>query len=345
MYGAVAVGMIGGAGRGPIGRRGDDVALRPSPLFHVSGCHSTLVVGTAGRLEAGDPDRAASTPERRSADPGASKVTIWATVPTMVRRVLRAPDRHDVRHVDGAVVAFGGSPVGRDEPQRMIRETFPNVTEHQRTRTDSPRRTAVATVIGGPGRHRQAHLGRAAACRSSTVRIRTTRTASEVGSRPSTGEVLITGPDPHGRATGTSPRPPPRPCATAGSTPATSATATPRASSSSSTAEGHDHPRRRERLLHRDRARARGPSRDRRGRGHRRPRYRARRAREGDRAARGRARPSTSRPCSSGSPTGLAAFKVPDVDFTDKPLPRNPAGKLLKNVLRGEGDVSFVETM
>jgi long-chain acyl-CoA synthetase len=38
----------------------------------------------------------------------------------------------------------------------------------------------------------------------------------------------------------------------------------------------------------------------------------------------------------------LAAFKVPEfVDFTDKPLPRNPSGKLLKNVLRGKGAVPF----
>ncbi|MCH7707662.1 MAG: acyl--CoA ligase [Myxococcales bacterium] len=36
----------------------------------------------------------------------------------------------------------------------------------------------------------------------------------------------------------------------------------------------------------------------------------------------------------------MAAFKVPEfVDFTDDPLPRNAAGKLLKNVLRGKGDV------
>jgi long-chain acyl-CoA synthetase len=33
----------------------------------------------------------------------------------------------------------------------------------------------------------------------------------------------------------------------------------------------------------------------------------------------------------------LASFKVPElVEFTDEPLPRNPAGKLLKNVLRGQ---------
>jgi long-chain acyl-CoA synthetase len=38
----------------------------------------------------------------------------------------------------------------------------------------------------------------------------------------------------------------------------------------------------------------------------------------------------------------LARFKVPElVEFTDAPLPRNPAGKLLKNLLRGSGDVPF----
>jgi long-chain acyl-CoA synthetase len=38
----------------------------------------------------------------------------------------------------------------------------------------------------------------------------------------------------------------------------------------------------------------------------------------------------------------MARFKVPEiVEFTDQPLPRNPAGKLLKNVFRGTGGVPF----
>ena len=42
----------------------------------------------------------------------------------------------------------------------------------------------------------------------------------------------------------------------------------------------------------------------------------------------------------------LANFKVPTyVDITTENLPRNASGKLLKNVLRGEGEVSFAETM
>ena len=42
----------------------------------------------------------------------------------------------------------------------------------------------------------------------------------------------------------------------------------------------------------------------------------------------------------------LADFKVPaHVEIRTDPLPRNASGKLLKNVLRGEGEVSFAETM
>jgi long-chain acyl-CoA synthetase len=42
----------------------------------------------------------------------------------------------------------------------------------------------------------------------------------------------------------------------------------------------------------------------------------------------------------------LANFKVPAyVELTHDKLPRNASGKLLKNVLRGEGEVSFAETM
>jgi fatty-acyl-CoA synthase len=38
----------------------------------------------------------------------------------------------------------------------------------------------------------------------------------------------------------------------------------------------------------------------------------------------------------------LAAFKVPEfIEFTDAPLPRNPAGKILKDQLRGRGSGAF----
>ena len=42
----------------------------------------------------------------------------------------------------------------------------------------------------------------------------------------------------------------------------------------------------------------------------------------------------------------LAVVKVPSIiERWPEKLPRNASGKLLKNVLRGEGPVSFAETM
>ena len=94
---------------------GQTVGLLTSPLFHVSGCHSSLVVGMIagvklvipeGRF---DPDTALQLIQ----DHG---VTIWATVPTMVWRVCEHPARHDYDTSTVTAVAFGGSPVGRRAP-------------------------------------------------------------------------------------------------------------------------------------------------------------------------------------------------------------------------------------
>ena len=79
----------------------------------------------------------------------------------------------------------------------------------------------------------------------------------------------------------------------------------------------------------------------------RRPPPRARRGGQGRRAARARRRPVTEAEVKAWVAETLANFKVPDprrAAPTDK-LPRNASGKLLKNVLRGEGEVSFAETM
>ena len=65
----------------------------------------------------------------------------------MVWRVCEHPDRHDYDTSSVKSVAFGGSP-SADELQRMIHETFPNVSStanaYGLTETSS-----VATVIGG----------------------------------------------------------------------------------------------------------------------------------------------------------------------------------------------------
>ena len=125
---------------------GQTVALFTSPLFHVSGCHSGLVVGllagirlvmTEGRF---DPNQALELIEREG-------VSLWATVPTMVWRVCEHPARHDHDTSTVATVAYGGSP-SAEELQRMIRDTFPNVTSTANAYglTES---SSVATVSSG----------------------------------------------------------------------------------------------------------------------------------------------------------------------------------------------------
>jgi len=75
------------------------------------------------------------------------KVTLWATVPTMVWRVCEYPDRHDYDTSSVVSVAFGGSP-SADELQRKVYETFPNVgtTTNAYGLTES---SSVATAISG----------------------------------------------------------------------------------------------------------------------------------------------------------------------------------------------------
>src|SRR3954447_4808436 len=144
MYNSVAGSMTGGAAIPQTG--GQTTALFTSPLFHVSGCHSTLVVGllaglklimVEGRFE---PQKALQLIED-------NHVTIWATVPTMVWRVCEEPSRHDYDTSSVVSVAFGGSP-SADELQRKVHDTFPNVTSTTNAYglTES---SSVATAIGG----------------------------------------------------------------------------------------------------------------------------------------------------------------------------------------------------
>ena len=145
MYNAVAGSMSGGGGALPE-NSGQNISLFTSPLFHVSGCHSTLVVGLLAGLKLVMPE-GRFTPETALELIQEHGVTIWATVPTMVWRVCEHPDRHDYDTSSVRSVAFGGSP-SADELQRMIHETFPNVSSTSNayglTETSS-----VATVISG----------------------------------------------------------------------------------------------------------------------------------------------------------------------------------------------------
>ena len=92
MFNAVAGSMSGG-GALPDAASGQNVSLFTSPLFHVSGCHSTLVVGLLAGLKLVMPE-GRFTPETALELIQEHKVTVWATVPTMVWRVCEHPDRH-----------------------------------------------------------------------------------------------------------------------------------------------------------------------------------------------------------------------------------------------------------
>lgn len=123
---------------------GQPVSLLTSPLFHVSGCHSTLVVGFMGGMKLVIPEGRFDPEQafRLIQDEG---VKIWATVPTMIWRATEHSSRGDFDLSSVVSVAFGGSP-SADELQRRIRETFPNVkaTSNAYGLTES---SSAATVL------------------------------------------------------------------------------------------------------------------------------------------------------------------------------------------------------
>ena len=125
---------------------GQPSLLFTSPLFHVSGCHSGLVVGMMGGIRLVMID-GRFTPEAAFDLIEAERIQIWATVPTMIWRACEHPDRHsrDLRSI--VAVSFGGSP-SADELQRRIRETFPNVkaTTNAYGLTET---SSVATALSG----------------------------------------------------------------------------------------------------------------------------------------------------------------------------------------------------
>ncbi|MDP1818746.1 MAG: class I adenylate-forming enzyme family protein [Acidimicrobiales bacterium] len=187
IYNAVA-GSLAGGGALPDAGKGQNVSLFTSPLFHVSGCHSTLVVGLLAGLKLVMPE-GRFTPERALELIQEHQVTVWATVPTMVWRLCEHPDRHDYDTSSVRSVAFGGSP-SADELQRMIRETFPNVasTSNAYGLTET---SSVATVISGQDAlDRPTSVGPPVP----TVEVRIVGEDGEEVPTGETGEVCIYGP-------------------------------------------------------------------------------------------------------------------------------------------------------
>lgn len=145
MYNAIANMMLADVAPGSASGR-QTSSLMSSPLFHVSGCHSGVVVGLAGGAKTVmiegrfDPEKAMQLIEEE-------QISVWGAVPTMVWRVVEHPRRHEYDLSSVTTVAYGGSP-SAGELQRRVRETFPNVRTMGNVYglTES---SSAATIISG----------------------------------------------------------------------------------------------------------------------------------------------------------------------------------------------------
>jgi long-chain acyl-CoA synthetase len=147
---SLTLGAMSNPGAATVTEGGQPVSLLTSPLFHVSGCHSTLVVGFMGGMKLVIPE-GKFDPEKVFGLIEAEGVKIWATVPTMIWRACEHPARHDFDLGSVVSVAFGGSP-SADELQRRIRETFPNVkaTSNAYGLTESSSAATILTAGSAP---------------------------------------------------------------------------------------------------------------------------------------------------------------------------------------------------
>ncbi|HYD10771.1 MAG TPA: class I adenylate-forming enzyme family protein, partial [Acidimicrobiales bacterium] len=149
MFNAVAGGMAndGGGVLDQAAAAGQTVSLLTSPLFHVSGCHSGLVVGMIAGLKLVMPVGKIE-PEQQFKLIQDEKVTVFATVPTLVWRMVEHPDRHDFDLSSVRSVAYGGSP-SAGELQRRVQETFPNVGVGLGNAYGLTESSSAATLISG----------------------------------------------------------------------------------------------------------------------------------------------------------------------------------------------------
>jgi long-chain acyl-CoA synthetase len=104
------------------GAGGQNANLLSVPLFHATGCHAVLVTNTAagGKLvmmHHFDPERALELIERE-------RVTIFGGVPAMVMQVIDSPDFATTDTSSVKSISYGGAPCPPDLVRR-IKEHFP----------------------------------------------------------------------------------------------------------------------------------------------------------------------------------------------------------------------------
>ena len=160
------------------------------PLFHTTGCHATMVLNYAsggklvlmpgGRF---DPDAAMRLVQDE-------RVTSIGGVPTVMWRLLEAPNfgAYDLSSVTR--ISYGGAPSGAELVER-IAEAFPNAKAGLATAYGLTETASVATAIGGDDY--VAHPGSAGRA-VPTVELRVVGADGNDVPRGETGEVWIKGP-------------------------------------------------------------------------------------------------------------------------------------------------------
>jgi steroid-24-oyl-CoA synthetase len=160
------------------------------PLFHVTGCLSTmmlcyasgakLVLMPPGRF---DPDDAMATIERE-------KVTGFGGVPTIMWRIVEAPNFEDFDLSTVVRVSYGGAPAAPELVQR-IHERFPKVRKTLATAYGLTESASVATSnTGDDYRTHPDSVGRPAP----TVEIEVVNDAGKVVPTGEPGEIWLRGP-------------------------------------------------------------------------------------------------------------------------------------------------------
>jgi long-chain acyl-CoA synthetase len=189
LLGTVQV-MQGSAPPAELSGRTQAASLLIVPLFHTTGCHSTMVLNYAsgGKLVLMPPGR--FDPDAAMRLMQDERVTSIGGVPTVMWRLLESPDfgSYDLSSVTR--ISYGGAPSGAELVER-ITEAFPNVKAGLSTAYGLTETASVATAIGGDDY--VAHPGSAGRA-VPTVELRIVGPDGDDLSHDETGEVWIKGP-------------------------------------------------------------------------------------------------------------------------------------------------------
>lgn len=127
---------------------GEAATLLTSPMFHVSGCHSGMVLGwVTGQKHVLPVGKVTADQVMRLIE--AERITFWPAVPTLVWRVVQHPDRHRYDLSTVTRVAYGGAPAS-PELFEQSKETFLNLTTNFGTGWGLTETTSAVTSNSGP---------------------------------------------------------------------------------------------------------------------------------------------------------------------------------------------------